>query len=245
MQLQLPFGATLFAVAAILLACATETYAADAKQRTLSLTGRAEVTAAPDMATISAGIVTEEKSARKALNDNNAAMAGVLQTITSAGVADKDIQTSNFSIQPKYTYPPRSEDGAQKPPSIVGYTVSNDISVIVRDLSKLGSIMDAVVTSGANRMNRLSFSIADPEPLRNQARKAAVAEALARAKLYADAAGVSLGPILTISESAEVMPPRPMVMSRMAVQAAPEARVPVAEAEQVIKATVDIVWTLQ
>ena len=126
-----------------------------------------------------AGTVSEAKTAREALTANNEAMATVIATIEAAGVAKKDIQTSNFSVQPKYLYPKTSAGGEQQPPRIVGYTVSNSVSVIVRDLYKLGTIMDAVVSSGVNQMNGLSFTIAKPEPLRDEARKQAVASALA------------------------------------------------------------------
>ena len=91
-------------------------------------------------------------------------------------------------------------------PRIVGYTVSNSVTVTVRDLAQLGPVLDAVVSSGVNQMNGLSFSIAEPEPLRNEARKMAVAEARTRAELYAQAAGVSLGRILSISEAGGVQP---------------------------------------
>jgi uncharacterized protein YggE len=237
-------------LAAALLAASLSTAAAglpalsDDEPRTLTLTGRAEVKAAPDMAVISAGTVSEAETARAALSANNEAMASVLKTIRDAGVAEKDIQTSNFSVQPKYTYPPRASDGTQDAPKIVGYTVSNTVTVIVRDLDKLGGVMDAVVTSGVNQMNGLDFTIAEAEPLRNEARRAAVADALARARLYAEAAGVKLGPIRTISEDSFVRPPQPVGRMMMEAKMA-DAAVPVAQGEQVIEATVNIVWELE
>ena len=193
MRPSLAIATTLLAAASLIAAAASPARADDASARTLSLTGRAEVRAAPDMAVISAGTVSEANTAREALSANNETMAAVLKTIAAAGVAEKDIQTSNFSIQPKYTYPPRASDGAQEAPRIDGYTVSNTVTVLVRNLDRLGAVMDAVVSSGVNQMNGLNFTIAEPEPLRNEARKRAVADALARAQLYADAAGVKLG----------------------------------------------------
>jgi uncharacterized protein YggE len=232
-------------LASIMLASlAAPALAADAPRRTLTLTGQAEVSAAPDMAVISAGTVSEAKTARAALTANNEAMAKVIATIEAASVENKDIQTSNFSVQPKYVYPKASSSGEQQPPRISGYTVSNSVSVIVRDLAKLGAIMDAVVSSGVNQMQGLSFTIAKPEPLRDEARKQAVAAALARASLYAQAAGVKLGPILSISEAGGPRPPQPV--ARMAARAAvAEASVPVAQGEQSISATVNIVWELE
>ncbi len=244
MRPSLAIATTLLAAASLIAPAAAPARADDASARTLSLTGRAEVRAAPDMAVISAGTVSEANTAREALSANNETMAAVLKTIAAAGVAEKDIQTSNVSIQPKYTYPPRASEGAQEAPKIDGYTVSNTVTVLVRDLDKLGAVMDAVVSSGVNQMNGLNFTIAEPGPLRNEARKAAVAEALARAQLYADAAGVKLGPIRSISEESHVRPPQPM--ARMAMEAtAADAAVPIAQGEQVIEATVNIVWGLE
>lgn len=214
------------------------------KQRTLSLSASSEVRSAPDIAFISAGTVSEGKTAREALSANNAAMEKVLKTIEAAGIARKDIQTSNFSVQPRFKHYKRASDGSQRPPQIVGYTVSNTLTVIVRDLSKLGPIMDAVVSSGVNQMHGLNFSIAKPEPLRDEARKKAVAKVLARARLYAQAAGVTLGDIISISESGGARPPRPV--ARMAMEAsAAGAAVPVAQGEQAITAHVNIVWEIR
>ncbi|MGB5216558.1 MAG: SIMPL domain-containing protein [Anderseniella sp.] len=213
-------------------------------QRTLSLTGQSEVKSAPDIAVISAGVVSEAKTAREALTLNNEAMASVLQTIEAAGVAKKDIQTSSFSVQPKYKYSKRSSSGEQEPPRITGYTVSNSVTVIARDLAKLGPVLDAVVSSGVNQMNGLSFSIAEPEPLRNEARKMAVTEARARAEMYAEAAGVSLGKILSISEAGGQRPPQPEYR-RAALQSTAADSVPIAQGQQSIQMQVNIVWEIE
>jgi uncharacterized protein YggE len=209
--------------------------------RTLSLTGQGKVTSAPDIAIISSGVVSEAKTARAALDANNAAMADVLKTIAASGVAKKDIQTSNFSVQPKYTYR-KSSNGTQEAPRITGYTVSNTVTTIVRDLATLGSVLDSVVSSGANRLSGLSFSIAEPEPLRNEARKQAVAEAIARANLYAQAAGVTLGNILSITEAGGSRPPQPVYAQARSLAA--EASVPAAQGEQTINMQVNIVWEI-
>lgn len=234
--------AVMFAATALLATPAFAQTTQQVPQRTLSLTGQAEVTSPPDIAVISAGVVSEAKTARDALTQNNKAMATVLQTIEAAGVAGKDIQTSSFSVQPKYLYPQRASNGDQDPPRIVGYTVSNSVTVTVRDLAQLGPVLDAVVSSGVNQMNGLSFSIAEPEPLRNEARKMAVAEARTRAELYAQAAGVSLGRILSISEAGGVQPPQP-AFRRAAMESA--AAVPVAQGQQSIEMQVNIVWEIE
>ncbi len=211
-------------------------------QRTLSLTGQAEVTSPPDIAVISGGVMSEAKTARDALMLNNTAMASVLQTIQAAGIANKDIQTSSFSVQPKYVYPQRADNSEQAPPTIVGYTVSNSVTVTVRDLAQLGPVLDAVVSSGVNQMNGLSFSIAEPQPLRNEARKMAVAEARTRAELYAQAAGVSLGRILSISEAGGLQPHQP-AFRRAAMESA--AAVPIARGHQSIEMQVNMVWEIE
>lgn len=210
--------------------------------RTLTLTGQGEVTSAPDIAIISAGVVTEAKTAREALSASNAAMATVLQTIRAAGVEARDIQTSNFSVQPKYSYS-KTSGNEQKAPQIDGYTVSSTVTTIVRNLDGLGPVLDAMVSSGANQLNGLGFSIARPEPLRNEARRLAVAEAIARAQLYAGAAGVTLGDILSISEAGYARPPQPVFANARAMAA--DAAVPVAEGEQTISAEVNIVWEIR
>ncbi len=234
----------LFTLAALLASPAFAQNAAQIPQRTLSLTGQAEVKSAPDIAVISAGVVSTATTAREALTVNNKSMASVLQTIEAAGVAKKDIQTSNFSVQPRYQHAKRSGSGEQPPPRIVGYTVSNTVTVIVRELSGLGEALDAVVSSGVNQMNGLSFSIAEPAPLRNQARKLAVAEARQRAELYAGAAGVSLGRILSISEAGGLLPPQP-VSRRAAFESAAASAVPIAQGQQSIQMQVNIVWEIE
>ena len=236
------------AVAALLLAVlltspAVAQTAQQPPQRTLTLTGQGEVKSAPDIAVISVGVLSQERTARAALSANNLAMANALKTIAAAGVAKKDIQTSNLSIQPRYQRPKRSSTGEQEPPKIAGYAVSNTVTVTVRKLEDLGDILDAVVSSGINQMNGLSFSIADPAPLRNEARKLAVAEARERAALYAEAAGVTLGKILSISEAGGVLPPQPVARRAMLESAA--ASVPVAQGEQSIRMQVNIVWEIE
>ena len=234
----------LFSLAAALAAPAAAQTTQHIPQRTLSLTGQGEVKSAPDIAVISAGVVSEAKTAREALTLNNKSMASVLQTIEATGVARKDIQTSSFSVQPKYKYAKRSSTGEQEPPRITGYTVSNSVTVIARDLEKLGPVLDAVVSSGVNQMNGLSFSIAEPAPLRNEARQLAVAEARARAELYAQAAGVSLGKILSISEAGGYQPPQP-AYRRAALESAAADSVPIAQGQQSIQMQVNIVWEIE
>lgn len=241
--INLAFAGVLIAAAFLATPASAQT-APQIPQRTLSLTGEGEVKSPPDIAVISAGVVSEAKTAREALTLNNETMASVLQTIEAAGVAKRDIQTSSFSVQPKYKYAKRAGNGEQEPPRITGYAVSNSVTVIARDLAKLGPVLDAVVSSGVNQMNGLSFSIAEPAPLRNKARKMAVAEARIRAELYAQAAGVSLGKILSISEAGGHRPPQP-AFRRAALESAAADSVPIAQGQQSIQMQVNIVWEIE
>ncbi len=213
-------------------------------RRIMSLTGTGEVMAEPDMATLSLGVVKEAKTARQALSANNEAMAAVIATVTGAGIAQKDVQTSGFNISPKYHYPKRSTNGERPAPKIVGYTVSNTVSVIVRDLDKLGPVLDEVVSAGSNQVHGIAFAIDDPKPLQDEARKLATADALGKAELYAEAAGITLGAVQSITEqSHSVTPQYDAPVARAMVKEA--AAVPVARGEQRITMQVHITWEIE
>ena len=218
--------------------------AADTAKRTITVTGQGSVTAAPDIAVVTLGVLTQARTAREALSRNTSAMQELMKTLTDQGIAEKDLQTSNFSVQPRYVYPKRQSSGEQKPPRIVGYTVSNQLTGIVRDLDRLGETLDAAVSTGSNQIQGLQFSIEKPAPLRDQARKLAVERALAKAKLLTEAAGVVLGQILTINESGGSRPPVPVARARAFAAEAASAPVPVARGEQEVSAQVTITWML-
>ena len=210
-------------------------------QGTLSISGRGEVSATPDMATITMGVVSQAKTAAEALADNNARLSGVFSVLDDAGVEDRDRQTSGLSVQPNWFHPRNSD--AENPPRITGYTVSNRLMVRIRDLDKLGEILDAVVRDGANQFQGLSFGVTDPAPLIEAARKAAVADALNKANLYTDALGISLGDIQNLSESGGA--PQPMMMRAEAMIMADAApSVPVASGEVSFSSMVNITWAL-
>ncbi len=213
-------------------------------KRTITLTGKGAITAAPDIAIVTLGVVTQARSARDALSKNTSAMQALMKTLTGSGIAGKDLQTSNFSVQPRYVYPKRQSNGAQQPPRIVGYTVSNQLTGIIRNLDRLGEILDAAVSTGSNQIQGLRFSIDKPQPLRDQARKLAVERAVAKAKLLASAAGVTLGQIMTLSESGGSRPPVPVMRARAFAAEAAAAPVPVARGEQEVSAQVTITWEL-
>jgi hypothetical protein len=210
---------------------------------TLSLAGSGEVAAAPDMAVIASGVVTEAKTARAALSANNAAMAEIVAAMKNAGIAEKDLQTSGFSVEPQYYYPPQQKDGRREPPRITGYQVSNRLGVKVRDLAKLGELLDLSVSLGANQVSGIAFSVTEEQPLMDTARKQAMGDALRKAKLYAQAAGVTLKRILTISESSGRRPPQPFLARSMAMEAADS--VPVEAGELTLAAEVNVTWEIE
>jgi uncharacterized protein YggE len=207
--------------------------------RTLVVSGQGEAHAVPDTVAISAGVTTQGKTAAEALAANTRTMNGVFAALKRLGVPDRGIQTSNFSVQPQY--PPFNPNGQQQTRDIIGYEVTNQVNVRLEDVSKLGAALDALVTGGANNMNGISFTVRDPAAQLTEARKDAVADAMEKAKTYAGAAGVTLGRILSISESG-AEPPRPVFM---AMQARAADKVPTAAGETTISAGVSITWEIQ
>ena len=175
------------------------------------------------------------------MNDaNNKAMGDVLAALKKAGIEDKDLQTSGFNVQPRYHYP-KSSSG-NKPPELVGYIVTNSLTARVRDLASLGTILDQSISLGVNSGGSIQFTNSDPQPIIEQARKNAVAEAIAKARTLTEAAGVKLGRIVLISEAGRNAPgPRPM--ARMERMAASDA-VPIAQGENSYSVSVNVQWEL-
>lgn len=203
------------------------------------VTGKGSVDVAPDMAVLSLTVSREADTARAALDANSAAMRDVLEAMRAEGVETRDLQTSNFSIQPRYFHPPPARSGEREPPRIVGYTVRNSLMVRVRDISALGAILDKSVTLGVNEGGNIRFANADPSVVLEQARVMAVQQAVARAHTLATAAGVTAGKILEISEQARN--PQPMRAARSEVMMADAAgSVPVASGENTYSVTVHI-----
>ncbi|MCE6950380.1 SIMPL domain-containing protein [Cereibacter sphaeroides] len=210
--------------------------AAMAEAPRITVTGEGTVAARPDMATISLGVTSEAATAAEAMARNTENLGRVLDRLRGAGIEDRDLQTSGLSLNPNWT---QSEDGAA--PRITGYIASNMLTVRVRALDRLGAVLDQAVQDGANTLNGVSFGLADPEPALDEARKRAVARAQARARLLTEAAGVTLGPLVEISEGGGAFPP-PMPMYREAAMAAP---VPMAEGEIETSAQVTLVYELK
>jgi uncharacterized protein len=201
--------------------------------RSISVTGTGMVESAPDMATLMIGVTTQGTSAAEALAENSKATEAVIARLTASGVEARDMQTSNLSINPNWT----GYDSST--PTISGYVASNMLTVRVRALDTTGAILDAAVADGANTLNGMTFGLADPEPAYNEARKEAVADARAKAELLAEAAGVKLGPVLSISDAGAMTDPAPMY--RDAVAASP---VPVQGGELGLVANVSVTWQI-
>ncbi len=220
--------------------------AGEQARRTLSLSGHGEVMAKPDIAIIRLGVEKQAREARQALRAASEAMTAVFAVLKERWkVEEKDMMTSGFSVTPQYVYPKKSYEREQGP-KLVGYRVSNMLTVRVRDLKALGGILDDLVRSGSNRINGISFTIDDPQPLRDEARRRAVRDALRKARLYAEEAGFILGPVLTMSERGDFMPVRrPMMAPRVKAMAAEAIPVPVAAGERAVTADVSLTWEIR
>ena len=203
----------------------------------LSVSASADATRVPDVATLSTGVVTQAADANAALKANSAQMNKVVAAIRAAGIAERDIQTSGININPQYRY------AENQPPTITGYQASNTVNIKVRDIAKLGEVLDALVASGANQVNGPNFEIDEPEAAYDEARLAAVKQAQARAQTYADALGVKVRRIVSIGEGGGSLP-RPMpMMKAMAMDARAESA-PVAPGETTLSASLDVVFEL-
>ena len=203
----------------------------------ITVTGQGVVDAAPDMAIVSLGVTTQGATVAEAMDANTAAIAAVLAEMKTMGVEDRDLQTSNLSLSPDFTMP---EDGSAA--VIRGYTASNQLTVRVRDLSKLGTLLDRAVTGGANTLNGLTFTLADAKPALDEARKSAVKDARDLADLLVTAAGAKLGRIMSISEGGGYAAPAPMFRME---QAAMADAIPVQGGEVSTTASVTITFEIE
>src|SRR3954468_8656020 len=185
----------------------------DARPGTISVTGSGTVTTEPDAATTSFGVVTQGSTAREAMSRNSEEMAKVIDALKRAGVASKDLQTEYVSLDPRYDNQGRE---------VVGYSASNSVSAIVRELAGVGDLIDAAVAAGANNVSGPSLSRADQGKLYNDALERAVADARAKAEVLARAAGVSVGAVQSVAENPQAGGgPMPMSFSAMSDRAAP------------------------
>ncbi len=201
----------------------------------LSISASAEASRTPDIATLSTGVVTQAADANGAMRANSEAMNRLVAAIKAAGIADRDVQTSGINLNPQYRY------AENQPPVITGYQASNTVNLRVRDLRRLGAVLDALVASGANQINGPTFEIDDADGVQDEARAAALKKAQARAEVYAASLGMRVRRIVSISEGGGFQPVRPMMAMRaMAQDSAP----PVSPGETTLTANLDVVFEL-
>ncbi|MBX7247971.1 MAG: SIMPL domain-containing protein [Caulobacteraceae bacterium] len=205
----------------------------------MSLSAYGEVKVAPDMASISTGVVTEASTAAEAMRLNREKMVQVIAALKRQGIAEKDIQTSGLNLSAQYTY------RENQPPELRGYQASNQVTVVVYDLTRVGAAVDAVVASGANQVNGISFGLRDPQAAEDAARLEAVRRLQAKARLYAQALGKPVVAIRSFTEGGGYSPPPPMPMYRMAAQAeAADASTPIAAGQLTLRVDVQGVYEL-
>ncbi|WP_372733110.1 SIMPL domain-containing protein [Novosphingobium sp.] len=200
----------------------------------------------PDLAVFSAGVTTQATTAGAALSENANRMTTVIASLRKAGIAERDIQTSNLSVNPVYGQPKRLPDGSfeQQEQVIVGYQATNQVSVRQRKLDSYGKVIDTLVANGANQVNGPSFQIDNADAAMDEARIEAMKKARARADLYAKAAGLRVVRVLSISENAGWSPPQPQVMFARADMASAPKSSPVAAGELEMTVTINVSYEL-
>jgi len=201
------------------------------------VTAEGLVTVAPDMATLTLGVVAEAESAADAVAAMSADAAALLERLAAEGIAERDLQTSGLNLSPRW----RQDSPARGVPQIEGYVAETTVQARVRAIDDLGGVIDAAVQSGANQFRGLSFGLASPSEARDAARRAAVEEGARRARLYAEAAGVEFGALLRLEEESG-QDPRPLMRAEMSM--ADAGSVPVAEGELEITARVRLVFAI-
>ncbi len=198
------------------------------------VSGQGTASAKPDIAVASIGVEITAPNLSDATSQNTTKMNAVLDKIKSLGVADKDIQTVNYSVTPIQA---QNRPDSNTPPAITGYRVSNQVRVTIRKIDDLGKVLDQAIAAGANRVYGVSFSVDDPSTFQQQARAAAIKDAQDKAGQLAKNAGLQLGPVLSISEGSSG--PRPMLAAADAYNMA-EAAVPIQTGELQIAVTVQM-----
>lgn len=218
-------------------AAQAQTEAPAEQTRQITVTGTGQVDLAPDMATVRIGVTQQDEAAAEALQQTSDALATMLERLAELGVAERDVQTSGLTLNPVW----RDRPDRQGQPEQWGFEASNMVTLRLRDLEQLGTVLDALVSDGANRLDGVSFGLQEPEAAQDEARRLAVAEARRKAELYAEAAGVTLGQVVSISE-AGANRPRPQMMEMASMRA---DSVPVAAGEVAIEAAVQLVFALE
>ncbi|MCX8996514.1 SIMPL domain-containing protein [Rhizobiaceae bacterium BDR2-2] len=212
-------------------------------EATITVSGEGTAALAPDMAVVDLGVLREAETAAEALSANNTAMADVLAALAEQGIEEKDVQTSGFTIQPQYRHD-EPKNGRYEPPVIIGYQVQNGLTVRVRDLDKLGGVIDSTVKLGVNQGGNIRFTNDKPDAAVEEARRNAMSEAIAKARTLAEAAGVKLGRVISINENFMRPMPAPQMMMRAAAAKEMSDAVPVAAGENTYSVTVNISYAI-
>jgi uncharacterized protein len=207
--------------------------------RTITVTGTGTAYGAPDVATIQIGVQTRGTDAGQTVGDNTTRMETLIAAIKGLGIAEKDLQTTNFSVNVQQDYDPQTG----RPLETIHYQVDNTLNVTMRDTNKLGDVLSGAVDAGANTIYGVSFSVADPAALEGQARDLAVADARTRAEQLAAAAGVTLDVPLAISENTTQS--QPLYYARDMAEAAAGAPVPVQTGQIQVNLQVSITYTIK
>ncbi len=204
----------------------------------LTVSGEGSIDVVPDIAIVTLGVVSRAPTAGEALRANSVDLADVIATVLATGVAERDVGTTSFSISPVYQRRRDADDNS--PPKIVGYSVSNQIRVVIRDLAESGELLDKVVQAGANQVNGLSFDIDDRQGAADAALADAIGDARRKAEIMAEAAGVRLVRILSISTQGG----RPAPVFERAMTMAADAAVPVMPGERQVTTHASVTWEI-
>jgi len=205
-------------------------------QASLNVSATGSVSATPNRAMVTAGVVSEGKTAREAMIGNATKMTSVFEELEAAGILKKNIQTSQLSLQPRYDYRDR------RAPTISGYEARNTVTAKSEDLDTVGAMLDALVKAGVNNINGVNFSVNNPDAALAEARATAIKDAKAKAQAMADAAGVKLGKLMSLNESNFNASPRPMAM--MSARMESDAVTPIAAGEQSMNVTVNMRYAI-
>ncbi len=205
----------------------------------LDVTAVGRVSRTPDLATIRAGVVTQAATAAAATAENAARLAKVVAALKAAGIADRDLSTSNLSLSPQYRY------ADKQPPVITGYQASNTVSVRFRDIARSGRVLDTLVAEGANQIDGPALSLDKPEAALDEARSQAITVAKARADLYARVAGLRVERIVSIDENGEDAGGPPPVFYRARAMAADSAPTQILPGETDVSVTIAVRFLLK
>ena len=209
-----------------------------AQNPALNLSAHGEVKVAPDMATINFGVMTEAATAQEAMAQNATRMTQVVAALRRAGIGERDIQTSGLNLSAQYDYV------QNEPPRLRGYQASNRVTVNIYDLDAVGTTADAVVSAGVNQIDGIGFGLRDPKAAEDQARVLAVQALQSKARLYAEALGVGLGPVRSLTEGGGYTPQPPMPMMMRAQAMSADASTPVSAGELAVRIDITGVYDI-